>query len=67
MGNIDTRASFSFGYLMLQTDKPFYEPGEVITGRVFLRANVPIDAQSIDIEVKGKEHSSFRVFRTVTS
>ena len=44
MGNIDTRASFSFGYLMLQTDFPYYEPGEAVTGRVFFRANVPINA-----------------------
>ncbi|CDW76085.1 UNKNOWN [Stylonychia lemnae] len=67
MGNIDSRSQFEFGYLMVQTDKPFYEPGEVITGKVYIRCNTPYDAKHIILKIKGKEKGSWiqTVHRTV--
>ena len=59
MGNIDTRCSFKSGYMCFQTDKPYYQPGEIITGRVFFRAMSPLDAQYIEINIKGKEKGSW--------
>lgn len=59
MGNIDSRSKFKSGYLMLMTDKPFYEPGEMITGKIYLRNTMPLDAKQIDLEVKGKEKGSW--------
>ena len=47
MGNIDSRSKFDSGYIMVATDKPFYEPGEIITGKVYLRITRPIDAKHI--------------------
>ena len=59
MGNVDSRCKHAHGYLMLQTAKPFYYPGEVVTGTVYLRATAPIDVTHIDLEVKGGEKASF--------
>ncbi len=36
---IDSRAKFSFGYMIVQMDKPYYNPGEVISGNVFFRVS----------------------------
>ena len=53
MGNIDARCQFNTGYLCFQSDKPEYQPGEMLTGKVFMRAAVPIAATAIVINVKG--------------
>jgi hypothetical protein len=59
MGNVDSRSKFDSGYIMIATDKPFYEPGEVITGKVYLRITRPIDAKHIQLKIKGKEKGSW--------
>jgi hypothetical protein len=67
MGNIDSRAKFDSGYLLVQTDKPFYEPGEMITGKINIRSLRPIDASHLELEIKGKERGSFftREYKTI--
>ena len=42
MGNIDSRAKFDGGYLFVKTDKPFYYPNNVVYGKIYLRAEVPL-------------------------
>ena len=59
MGNIDSRAKFDCGYLMIQTDKPHYEPGDLITGTIFIRCSQQVQAKHIMLEVKGKEKASW--------
>lgn len=59
MGNVDSRCKFDSGYLMLQTDKPFYEPGDLITGKIYLRIMRPIDAKHIELKINGKEKGSW--------
>ncbi|CDW78366.1 UNKNOWN [Stylonychia lemnae] len=59
MGNVDSRSKFESGYFMIATDKPFYEPGEVITGKVYIRCSRPIDAKHIELKIKGKEKGSW--------
>jgi hypothetical protein len=49
---------------MVSTDKPFYEPGEQITGKVFIRSTRPIDASFVELEIKGAEKCSFSQFET---
>ena len=54
MGNVDSRSQFSIGNLQLQTDKPDYEPGETITGKIYMRINTPVQgAQNLELEVFG--------------
>ena len=61
MGNVDSRSKFEQGYIILQTAKPFYMPGEAVTGTIFLRTMVPVNVSTIDLEVSGKEKVSFVV------
>jgi hypothetical protein len=37
MGNIDSRAQFEGGYIYVKTDKPFYHPGNVVFGKIYIR------------------------------
>ena len=62
MGNIDSRAKNSAGYLILQTTQPYYEPGSAITGNIYLRTLMPLPSIHIEFLVKGKENCSFLVF-----
>jgi hypothetical protein len=59
MGNVDSRSKFDSGYFIVQTDKPFYSPGEVVTANIYMRISRPLDATHIDLEIKGKEKVSF--------
>jgi hypothetical protein len=59
MGNEHSRCKYSKGYLCVQTAKPFYNPGEQVTGYIYLRISAPIEARHIDINVEGREKSSW--------
>jgi hypothetical protein len=59
MGNIDSRCHQDSGYMYLQTSKPFYYPGEFITGTVYLRLSRPVEARHVELQVKGKEKGCF--------
>jgi Arrestin (or S-antigen), N-terminal domain len=62
MGNVDGRSAFDHGTLIVQTDLPYYQPGEQVTGKVYLRITKAIDATHLELEVKGKEKGSFTDF-----
>ena len=59
MGNIDSRAKFDGGYIYLQTDKPYYYPGNTVYGKIYIRTDVPMEPSHIDIYVKGKEKADY--------
>jgi len=60
MGNsIDTRAGFDGGYIFIKTDQPFYYPGNTVTGKIYIRADKVLDADYLEIKVKGKEKCSW--------
>ncbi|CDW79403.1 UNKNOWN [Stylonychia lemnae] len=59
MGNVDSRCKHEHGYLMVQTAKQIYYPGEVVTGTVYLRTHVALEVSYIELEVQGKEKVSF--------
>ena len=59
MGNVDARCHYEHGYFVVQTAKPFYYPGEHITGSIYIRANTHIETKYIELEIKGKEKVSF--------
>jgi len=61
MGNsMDSRAAFDGGYLYVKTDRPYYYPGNVVYGKIYIRTSVPMQAKHIEIKVKGKEKASYR-------
>lgn len=60
MGNtIDRRASFNGGYLFVKTDRPYYYPGNVVYGKIYIRLECPMDAKNLEIKISGKEKASF--------
>jgi uncharacterized protein YfaS (alpha-2-macroglobulin family) len=60
MGNsLDKRANFDGGYLYVKTDRPYYYPGNQINGKIYIRTMVPMQAQHVEIKVKGKEKISY--------
>lgn len=61
MGNCDSRAQFEHGYIILQTHKPYYEPGEEVTGNIYISLDQPFPGSELEIELKGKEKVAWTV------
>ena len=60
MGNqIDKRAKFNGGYIYLRTDKPYYQSGDQVEGKIYLRTSIVLKAKNIQIRINGKEQESF--------
>ena len=55
----DPRCKFGKGQIQVQTEFPFYEPGNTINGKVYLEIFHPMEAKHIEIEIKGGEKTSF--------
>ena len=61
MGNVDSRSQFESGHLQLQTDRPYYSPGEVVTGTIYMRLHSQVaDANFFNLELKGIEFGQWR-------
>ena len=60
----DQRGFFQSAAINVQTDYPFYEPGNNVKGFVMLRVTEPIELKYIEIEVKGKEKAAFTRYWT---
>ncbi len=46
-------------YMLIQTDKPYYEPGDVVNAQIYLRIQSHLYAKFIDLHICGKEKGSF--------
>lgn len=55
----DERTHFPKGKIQLQTEYPFYEPGNTIRGLIYLEIMEPVEAKHITLEFKGGEKCSF--------
>lgn len=60
----DPRCIFQKGKVQVQTEFPFYEPGNLVNGKIFIDVMEPIQATYIEIEVKGTEKVAFTHFWT---
>ena len=47
MGNIDSRSKFNGGYIFVMTDRPYYYPGNVVKGKIYIRTDVPMEPSHI--------------------
>lgn len=65
MGNVDSRAKFDIGYMIVQTDKPFYMPTEMVTGKIYLRIFKQFEIRKFELEVVGKEKGAWTDFEYV--
>lgn len=50
--------------LFVQTDKPVYSPGEMVTGTVFINILNPVKASTLTLRIKGKEKTHWTEQRT---
>ena len=55
----DPRWSYAEGNMQIQTEYPYYEPGAVVQGKVFIQLTGPVSAESLELEIKGKEKCGF--------
>ena len=58
----DQRCKYPKGNVFVQCEFPFYEPGNIINGKIHLQIFEPIAASHIEIETKGQEKTSFKRF-----
>ena len=58
----DPRCNFEKGKIQLQTEYPFYEPGNLVKGLIWMHIDAPVALRHIEIEVKGKEKCAFTRF-----
>ena len=63
-----------YGGLFIITDKPFYYPGENVTGKIYVNLHTQFPGNELFIKVKGegiiyiiRENVRFSVYRTVTT
>ena len=62
----DERCKFPKGEIQLQTEFPFYEPGNVINGVIYINIKEALECSHIELEVKGGEKCSFIRHYTTT-
>lgn len=62
----DKRCSFPKGQIQLQTEYPFYEPGNTVTGVIYINILEAVECSHIELEVKGGEKCSFIRHYTTT-
>ena len=55
MGSGDSRSKFEHGNIVLQTDKPYYAPGEIVTGKIYLYLQQAYPGNMLELEIYGKE------------
>ena len=61
----DPRCNFPKGRIQIQTELPFYEPGNVMNGKIYIEIfNEPVKCSHINLEIKGKEKAAFTRFWT---
>lgn len=60
----DSRCNYPKGRIQIQTEFPFYEPGNTINGKIYIDVMEPVLASCVQIEIKGKEKCAFTRFWT---
>ena len=58
----DNRCCFESGKIQVQTEYPFYEPGNQVKGKIYIHIDRVVFANFIEIEVKGQEKAAFTRF-----
>ena len=55
----DKRCVFPSGRIQLQTEFPFYEPGNIVNGKIFIEVGAQVKASHIELKVIGREKAKF--------
>ncbi|CAI2370985.1 unnamed protein product [Moneuplotes crassus] len=67
MGSSDSRSQFEHGHIVVQTSKPYFTPGEEVTGNIYLSMDQPFPATSLELEIKGKEEVKWKIRKNSSS
>ena len=59
MGNEFARLKSGNGYFVVQTDKQFYFPGEMVSGSIYMRVTDPFQGRHVEMIVKGIEKTKW--------
>ena len=55
MGIGDSKSKFEYGSILMQTDKPYFAPGEDVTGNIYLYLQQPFPGSQLELQLSGKE------------
>ena len=55
------KSKFEHGTIVLQTTKPYYAPGEIATGNVYISLAQPFPGTQLVLEISGKENVKWTV------
>ncbi|CAI2371312.1 unnamed protein product [Moneuplotes crassus] len=61
MGITDSKSQFEAGHIVLQTTKPYYAPGEELTGNIYISLDKPFPGSNLELSLKGKEDVAWTV------
>ena len=59
-------SNFEGGQIVIQTEKPYYGPGEQVNGKVYIVIRDPsggVAVSGLDMSFKGKEKVAFTTYR----
>lgn len=57
----DERCQFGHGCILVQTEYPFYEPGQTVNGIVYMNTKEAIlGVHGLELEIKGSSKNSFK-------
>ena len=59
----DERCKFKNGSIQVQTEYPYYEPGQTVNGKIFMQIHSEMKCTEVEMEVKGKTGTAFKWFR----
>lgn len=51
-----------FGAIFIQTEKPFYNPGDLVKGDIYLDIHTPFNCWNLVLIIQGTETNSFQTF-----
>lgn len=60
----DKRWKFKGGACQIQTEFPYYEPGQTCCGKFFVHIEEECETTKVVLEIKGKETNKFRTHHT---
>jgi len=61
MGITDSKSKFEHGNIVVQTDKPYFTPGEEVTGNIYISSTQNFPGSMLELRLSGKEKVEWTV------
>lgn len=59
MGNASAKDTLEGVFMYVEFDRPYFYPDNVVTGKLFIKADVPVEARSLHVRIKTKLSCGF--------